>query len=107
MGMVTAKGSVDNWLDQLTGFFNEIESAAKSGGWAASRSAKELEEDPFHLGARLSYEAPVLTLKRPDPQSGGEQKITFEPRFRYTIGAAGRIDVYSYPAFREAMLLRV
>ncbi len=75
--------------------------------WHTLNLAKVLiQEEAFGLGVPIQYEAPMLILKRPDDQSGDEQKVTFEPRHRFTFGAAGRIDVYSYPAFREAMLLR-
>jgi hypothetical protein len=103
----TARGAVDRWVEQLRAFFESVKSAAGTAGWSAATEVIGIREDPFHLGARLEYEAPVLVLKRPDPRTAEEQRITFEPRNRYTIGAAGRIDVYSYPNFREAMLLRL
>lgn len=103
---VTAQQAVNNWTYQLDRLFRSIEERARPAGWTSDRGTTAAQEDPFGLGASLAYEAPVLKLRRPDPQSGSEQRITFEPRHRFTIGAAGRIDVYSYPRFREAMLLR-
>lgn len=101
---VTAKDLVDHWLDQLDAFFQYVEATAIPNGWNISRGTTEISEDPFGLGASIPYTAPVLTLRR--LQNGSEQRITFEPRHRMTFGAAGRIDVYSYPTLREAMLLR-
>src|SRR5947209_8188463 len=103
----TAKDLVNRWVEQLNEFFSGIREAAKAGRWDSTIEATTLQEDPFGLGMRLEYEAPVLVLKRPAPQTHEEQRITFEPRHRWAVGAAGRIDVYSYPRFREAMLLRL
>jgi hypothetical protein len=103
----TARSSVDNWTGQLNDLFDRIANSASLSGWSSTRDRTEIREDPFSLGAPIMYEAPVLTLRRPDPQSGAEDRITFEPRHRYAIGAAGRIDVYSYPRLRDAMLLRI
>src|SRR5438128_9444769 len=101
----TAKDAVDHWVSQLHQLFRAVEATANSAGWGATMSSTDIREDPFGLGAPLEYEAPVLVLKRPDPRTGDEQRITFEPRQRYAPGAAGRIDIYSYPRLREALLL--
>lgn len=106
MNNVTAKDFVDTWTSQLNEFYDRIVAFASPRGWSSIKSNTDITEDPFHLGASIAYDAPVLTLKRADPQ-GNEQRITFEPRHRFIMGAAGRIDVYSYPQFREAMFLRI
>jgi hypothetical protein len=103
----TARATLERWVAELGKLFDRIEQAAAATGWSAARSSVGVQEDPFGLGTPLRYEAPVLVLRRADPQTGDEQRITFEPRFRFAMGAAGRIDVYSFPRLREAMLLRV
>lgn len=103
----TAKDAVDHWVTQLHQLFDAVARNSKSAGWVATTSSTDIREDPFGLGAPLEYDAPVLILKRLDRRTGEEQRITFEPRQRYMLGAAGRIDVYSYPGLREAMLLRI
>jgi hypothetical protein len=79
---------------------------AKPGGWFASFPTKEVTEEPLGIGAPLTVTISMLILDRPCLNGGYAQKITFEPIHRYVVGAAGRIDVYSYPAMREAILLR-
>jgi hypothetical protein len=101
----TARDAFDSWTAQLGALFRRIEDAAPPAGWTASRDRVEIQEDPFGLGASVPYEAPVLVLRR--KRNGAEQRVTFEPRRRFAVGAAGRIDVYSHPALREAMLLRI
>jgi hypothetical protein len=104
----TAKDVVARWVTQLNQLFSRVEKAAKAGDWDAVTTGRiTIEEDPFGLGMRLAYDAPVLVLKRPDPKTHEEQRITFEPRHRWTMGSAGRIDVYSYPRLRDVMLLRL
>jgi hypothetical protein len=103
----TARDAVDQWVHQLNEFFHAIMAGARAAGWDATTTAVRIREDPFGLGAPLDYEAPVLVLKRSDPATCEEQRITFEPRQRFTREAAGRIDVYSFPRLREAMLLRL
>lgn len=103
----TRQDVIDRWRAQLRELLSEVERAAAMGGWTGTWGTTEIREDPFGLGAALEYLAPVLVLRRPHPQTGEEQRITFEPRHRYTMGAAGRIDVYSFPGLREALLLRV
>jgi hypothetical protein len=103
----TARDAVDNWVGQLNELFRRVQDVAATGGWYPTEESIDIRENPFGFGAPFTYQAPVLVLKRPDPQTKDEQRITFEPRHRFTLGAAGRIDVYSYPSFREAMLLRV
>ncbi|HEY3284961.1 MAG TPA: hypothetical protein VGN26_22030 [Armatimonadota bacterium] len=107
MDTLTAKGSLDHWTHQLDELFNRFSTASEDGGWSADRGKTEILEEPYGLGVPLSYEAPVLVLRRPSPRDRSEQRITFEPQARFVIGAAGRVDVYSYPQFREVMLLRV
>lgn len=107
MSTTTAQNYVDNWCSQLRAFFDDIATIARPRGWNAAYTSTAITEDPFGIGARTNYDAPVLNLKRSGPGNGEGQQITFEPRHRITLGSAGRIDVYSYPQLREAMLLRV
>lgn len=105
-GQITAQDSIKRWTDQLKAFFDGISATATESGWTATYSAKDIKEDPFSLGASVSYVAPVLVLKRLRGNPEAEQRVTFEPVHRFTIGAAGRVDVYAHPTLREAMLLR-
>lgn len=104
---VTAKDTISNWKNQLNDLFREISLNSRSGQWSAHLSEKSIREEPFGLGSPISYHAPILTLTRPGETENLSQRITFEPKHRYTIGSAGRIDIYSYPALRELMLLRI
>ncbi len=104
IGRVTAGDAIDNWKSQIESLFDNIERSANSAGWIASRDVVQISEDPFSLGAPISYAAPLLVLKR--MRNGLEQRVTFEPRRRFAADAAGQVDVYSYPALRDAMLLR-
>jgi hypothetical protein len=106
MNSLTVRGSIQNWTSQLKEFLERISEIAAADGWSVSFTDAERNEQPAGLGATITYTAPVLVLTRASDE-GHEIRITFEPRHRFTIGAAGRIDVYSYPSFREAMLLRV
>ena len=105
-GQITAQDSIKRWADQLKAFFDRIAATAAESGWAATYSSKDIKEDPFSLGASVSYVAPVLVLKRLRGNPEAEQRVTFEPVHRFTILAAGRVDVYAHPTLREAMLLR-
>jgi len=105
MSKLTVKDSIEHWKTQVLHFFDHIAAAARQDGWSETLSDTDVQEDPYALGASISYRAPVLVLRRSGPQ-GTEQRVTFEPRHRFTLGAAGRIDVYSSPAIRDAMLLR-
>jgi len=107
MSTLTAQGIVDTWRTQLQIYFDHIKDIASSGGWNGFYSSTDITEDPFCIGADITYSAPVLILERPFGENNLSQQITFEPRHRNTIGSAGRIDVYSYPYMREALLLRV
>ena len=107
MSTFTAQDIVDTWRTQLRKFFDHIKDIAESDGWNGSYSSTDITEDPFGIGARIACEAPVLLLERPFGKEKISQQITFEPRHRNSLGSAGRIDVYSYPEMREAMLLRV
>jgi hypothetical protein len=106
MANLTVQDSISNWTGQLNALLNWVSSTAESGGWHASFSERAVQEEPTGTGTSLTYAVPVLELSRVDPQ-GNPQRVTFEPRHRFTILATGRIDVYSYPALREAMLLRI
>jgi hypothetical protein len=103
----TARETIERWVAQLDELFRSLSEKATAHGWSAVTESTDIKEDPFGLGAPFQYVAPVLVLKRPAPGSDHEQRITFEPRHRYTMGAAGRIDVYAYPSLREALLLRI
>jgi hypothetical protein len=103
----TARYAVERWVSQLEELFHTFSLAAAAGRWSATQSEIERREDPFWLGASLTYKAPLLILKRADPVTGEEQRVTFEPRHRFALGTPGRIDVYSFPRLREAMLFRV
>ncbi len=105
-GQITAQDSIKRWTDQISEYFKAIAGVAKVSGWTATYSSKDIKEDPFSLGASVSYVAPVLVLKRLHGNPEAEQRVTFEPVHRFTIGSAGRIDVYAHPSLREAMLLR-
>jgi hypothetical protein len=107
MSTMTAQDIVETWRRQLKDFFDNVLEVARESGWNGWYNSTEITEDPFGIGARVTYEAPVLQLERPEPETMFSQQITFEPRHRNTIGSAGRIDVYSYPEMHEAMLLRV
>ncbi len=107
MSIFTAQDMVDTWRLQLQEFFDHIKDMAQATGWNGFYNRIDITEDPFGIGARISYQAPVLILERPFGEKNVSQQITFEPRHRNTLGSAGRIDVYSYPEMREAMLLRV
>ena len=106
MSTLTVQTFVDNWCTQLKALFNDLAGVAAESNWTTSFTTIAVSEDPFGIGGQFEYEAPVLVLKRVQTD-GYEQNITFEPRHRYTLGAAGRIAVYSYPKLREAMLLRI
>ncbi len=104
-GHMTVQLSIDRWIEQLEGLFKQIETNAKATNWHASYGSKEIKEDPNGIGA-ISYNAPVLELKRIGEVTKKEERVIFEPYHRFTALAAGRIDVISYPALRELMLLR-
>jgi hypothetical protein len=106
MNKLTVKDSISNWTAQVQEFLEQIAKAAREDGWHSAFSATEVREEPTGLGATLGYTVPVLELTRLNV-ANGEERITFEPRHRFTVGATGRIDVYSHPALRDAMLLRV
>lgn len=105
MNRLTVKDSIIKWTTQLKQFLDRVAVVAKADGWSESFSETPRSEQPPGLGANIDYNAPILVLTRASA-NGEELRVTFEPRYRFTIGAAGRIDIYSYPAFREAMLLR-
>jgi hypothetical protein len=107
MSTLTAQNIVDSWRTQLKDYFDHVKDIASGSGWSGTYSSTDITEDPFGIGARLTYAAPVLILERSKHDIDESQRITFEPRHRNTIGSAGRIDVYSYPAMNEAMLLRI
>jgi len=102
---LTVSDSLTNWKDQVQSFLASVAGEALQDGWHATYSQTDVREEPVGIGATLSYTVPVLELSRIGP-AGTEQRITLEPRHRFTIGATGRIDVYSHPALRDAMLLR-
>jgi hypothetical protein len=107
MSTFTAQDIVDTWRTQLREFFDHIKDIAEGDGWNGFYESTDITEDPFGIGARIAYTAPVLILERLVGKEQVSQRITFEPRHRNALGSAGRIDVYSYPDMREAMLLRV
>ena len=105
MNKLTMKDSIGNWTRQVHTFLEGISTAAKEDDWHTTFSECNVSEEPSGVGASLTYTIPVLELSRA-LSNGSAQRITFEPRYRFAIGATGRIDVYSHPASREAMLLR-
>jgi len=107
MSTFTAQDIVDTWRTQLREFFDHIKDIAEGDGWNGIYESTDIAEDPFGIGARIAYTVPVLILERPVGKEQASQQITFEPRHRNALGSAGRIDVYSYPAMHEAMLLRI
>ncbi len=98
---------VDTWRTQLREFFDHVKDIAEGDGWHGFYESTDITEDLFGIGARIAYKAPVLILGRPFGKENISQQTTFEPRHQNALGSAGRIDVYSYPEMREAMLLRV
>ncbi len=108
MNTLTQQDILDHWLENLRSFFDKIKIAARPAGWNLIADQNiEITEELYVLGVNVSYTAPVLILERAEPVTIQTQQITFEPRHRNTLGSAGRIDVYSYPAMHEAMLLRI
>ncbi len=107
LNKLTAKDALDRWVANLRDLFDRIAAVAEQAGWSRADRIADAKEDPFSLGASIAYGVPVMVLTRPGCDGADEQSVTFEPRHRFTIGAAGRIDVYSSPALGEAMLLRI
>jgi hypothetical protein len=106
MPTITAITTIDLYRDQVARFLADIQRTAEADGWSGRQSTMEVTESPVGLGAPIVYSAPVLALSRTARKADAVERVVFEPHHRFTIGSAGRIDVTSFPAMREAMLLR-
>lgn len=107
MSHVTVRSVIDQWCDDLSSLFKRVTNVASRDKWIASKGEIELSEEPFGLGASVSYKAPLLLLEKTDGQTKQPLRLTFEPRYRFTLLSAGRVDIYSHPSLKEVLLLRI
>ena len=90
--------ALSGWLQDLDSVLREVETWAAEEGWHTRRFYRRTSEDAFG-----EYDVPVLDIEVEEPHG----RIVLEPVGRNVLGAAGRIDVYAWPAMLRVKLLRV
>jgi hypothetical protein len=87
---------LSNWQGLLDKLAREVRIWSEARGWKVDQKTLTLEEE--HLG---TYDVPFLVIQHQDPQ----RPVFLEPVARYVMGAAGRVDLFSYPSMDRVMLL--
>ena len=86
----------DEWIQTVDVVLSHVEGWCQAEGWLVHRETKDIEEDRlghYHIG--------VLLIDTP------AGRLHLDPISRFIVGAEGRIDVYSFPHYQTAILIRV
>lgn len=83
------------WIKQVQELCDEVKKWAKAKSWSVHEDFKKISED--HIG---SYEVPCLILLSP------QGRVHIDPIGCEIVGAAGRVDIFTWPALNRMLLVR-
>ncbi len=83
------------WVTQVQELCEEVKKWAEEKSWSVHEDVKQINED--HIG---SYQAPCLILQSP------QGRVHIDPIGCEIVGAAGRVDIFTWPALNRMLLVR-